>query len=529
VDFSTGTTALTLTATSPDCTATGAVGLECACQTCATAAAEACRTDADCPAGVVCGGSPIGQPTLPNSCTDLICSPTSNGEGECPAGPIEQYCGAPETFLGCFATSDCPLSGVCLPRLRECFLDNGVAGGAVAVTGATNVPVANTAVATLAGVSCLGVLPNPIANAVGGFPGATRMSLPGTMTLAQEIVSRVAAAAATVTTGGVPTATDPVETSVTTPNGGPVTIVEQNVSGTPPPVGYTFVNQQVSISAPSASAAVPLTIVFRLDASRLPGAASTTCGVRRAQIVVQRNGTPISAICTGGDAIPDSPCLASITCDNGDGALSSDVTITVLAAVASVWRFAVPEEPPALPIAAKKLQIKDADDASKRKLTLQLEDTALEVLPFGSDDPTCAGGDGGGATLAVFGAAGTAQHFATFLPCAGWKAIGDPVAGKGYKYTDAKSVHGPCKSVVLKNRKVTGSGTKPGQLKATCAGKTIPLEYDLEVGEGSVGVAFRTGAGAGVCAELGGIVEQDDSERFQAKTAAAPPVCPVAP
>jgi hypothetical protein len=547
VRFSSAGDMLTLSTASPVCSLAPFLGLRCACDTCATVEAEPCRSDADCPAGRTCGGrrcalsgnpctssadcgpgdgcTSIGEPTMPNQCADLVCTPTANGEGVCLSGPDDNYCAPPEQFLGCLDGTDCPITGVCLSVTRPCFPDDGVVGGTISAPGVTSIPVANSGTATIGAVTCA----RPVAgaaSAVAGFPGPIRLTLPGTLTLAQEIVSRVAAPSDPVTTGGVPTASDPVETTVTSPNGGPVAIVEQNVTGTPPPVGYAFVSQQVNITAPAGTAGTPIVITFRLDNSRLPGPPGTTCGVRKAGIILQKNGTAVSAPCSGGGASPD-PCLVGITCVNGDASTSSDVTITVRTVTASIWRIAVPEEVVALvPVSGKKLQIKDAADPAKRKLTLQLADANLETpVSGGADDPTCAGAGGGGASLQVFGTQGSGKVLDVYLPCAGWQPIGAAVDGKGYKYKDAKTLNGPCKTVMLKNRKPGTMGFKKGELKAVCGSSANVLEYDLEAGEGSIGVRVRTGAGAGWCAELGGVVSRDDATQFATKDASPPGTC----
>ena len=78
---------------------------------------------------------------------------------------------------------------------------------------------------------------------------------------------------------------------------------------------------------------------------------------------------------------------------------------------------------------------------------------------------------------------------------------------KGYKYTDAKQVYGPCKTVLMQRGKL---------LKAVCGGKNsaTPLEYDLTTGEGSVALSLGVGATLGYCAEFGGAaVQRDDGER----------------
>lgn len=127
---------------------------------------------------------------------------------------------------------------------------------------------------------------------------------------------------------------DPVETSVTTPVAGVVTIAEGPVTGTPP-ASYAFFGQEIAITAPPATADDPLVLRFRIDLSVLPAGAAAV------DVVPFRNGTPLPD-CAGapGVAAPD-PCRASAVLE-GDG----DVTVTVLTSAASTWNFGVSTVPP---------------------------------------------------------------------------------------------------------------------------------------------------------------------------------------
>src|SRR5262249_1693858 len=80
--------------------------------------------------------------------------------------------------------------------------------------------------------------------------------------------SQSAAAGSTASTGSTPTTASPVETSVTTPNAGPVSIQEGGMPPTPFTSfqfsGQSPVGEEVYITAPAATAANPLTLVFKL-------------------------------------------------------------------------------------------------------------------------------------------------------------------------------------------------------------------------------------------------------------------------
>jgi len=126
------------------------------------------------------------------------------------------------------------------------------------------------------------------------------------------------------------TPSDQIETAVTTPSSGPVTIHEGSATE-PAPSGYDLVNLQVVVTAPAATPANPLVLVFRLDATGVPS------GVALADLAVFRNGAAVP-VCTGtpGQAVPD-PCVSSRVV-LGDG----DVQITVLTSAASTWNLGVP-------------------------------------------------------------------------------------------------------------------------------------------------------------------------------------------
>jgi hypothetical protein len=116
----------------------------------------------------------------------------------------------------------------------------------------------------------------------------------------------------------------PVETTVTTPFAGPVTIFQTQASfGS---TAFTFLGQQVSITAPVAAAELPLRLTFRIEA---------TLGANVLTLQVFRNGVQVPA-CTGVGATPD-PCIASRTI-----LVDGDVELVVLTSAASAWTFGTP-------------------------------------------------------------------------------------------------------------------------------------------------------------------------------------------
>jgi Ca2+-binding RTX toxin-like protein len=129
--------------------------------------------------------------------------------------------------------------------------------------------------------------------------------------------------------------TDPLDVAVTTPNGGNVTVVEaEAVQGVQTaPDGQQFLALQVNITAPDATEADPLRLVFTIDASLVPAGGSGA-------IKVFRDGTELDSSCPTGTTASVNGCILSRS-TNGFG----DVILTILTAHASAWNFAVPATP----------------------------------------------------------------------------------------------------------------------------------------------------------------------------------------
>ncbi len=311
------------------------------------------------------------------------------------------------------------------------------------------------------------------------------------------------------------TSADPIESSVTSPYAGMVSIAETSTVD-PAPSGYTFLSQQVGISftcdsPPCPSAAAPLALAFRIDQSRIP------VGQDENTITVFRNGIPVGE-CPGSTVASPDPC-ASSRVFLGDG----DVEITVLTSEASEWNLGVAAQAQAIP--ARRLVIVDPPNPSRRKLVFVSKDRQIGTgVPGTSADPRCSSPGGGGGRLQVFGTGSSSQSIDVELPCQHWAAIGRPEDQKGYVYHDRHQEDGPCKVVLIR---------KGRRAKAACNGHNpaYPLPYDLtNAGEGSVGVVLTTGTARQYCAEAGGAtVVHDDAKHFVARQAGAPAVCPVPP
>ena len=222
----------TLSAASPSCTSSAFVNDKCLCDTCNTAAAEPCMSNADCPtsggAAGICGGRrclsganngapctaasacpggacsrPGGAPTAPSGCSDdtavadriLECADgDGDQEGDCTVGPTDANCtvASGHAQRGCTADADCGgAPGSCAVQPRHCFLTgggtadiapNGTSDGTNTLTaiGAADPPVNDVSHPTLAAVFCVGPTGAAAVNTVAGLPGPGRTTLRGT-------------------------------------------------------------------------------------------------------------------------------------------------------------------------------------------------------------------------------------------------------------------------------------------------------------------------------------------------------------
>jgi hypothetical protein len=187
---------------------------------------------------------------------------------------------------------------------RFCVAFGGAAGGTTAVNDASMWKVSNA-----------------------NLPGCPEPEGP------PESVSVSAGSDDTVTTDSESdgaTTSDPLETFVTTPASGTVTISEATATD-PNPVGYDLVGQHADVTAPSATASDPLVLTFLIDLTAIPP------GQDPATIQVFRDGVAVEA-CLGqpGTAFPD-PCVSQ------RGTFGDDYLITVLSTHASRWTFGLPK------------------------------------------------------------------------------------------------------------------------------------------------------------------------------------------
>jgi hypothetical protein len=160
---STGTETLTLTSSSPACTAGGFANSKCMCDTCNNPAAEICQTHADCPlsgvcrggtnalqfcdaltdcpdqgAGTSCGGAPCASGA---DCVSAVCNFPSGFPGEC--STLAGRCGGPRCLGGatnpgapCFFPPNCSGGTAPCGVLGEPTKPNACQGTCTQVAGA---------------------------------------------------------------------------------------------------------------------------------------------------------------------------------------------------------------------------------------------------------------------------------------------------------------------------------------------------------------------------------------------------------
>ena len=151
-----------------------------------------------------------------------------------------------------------------------------------------------------------------------------------------DVAQGAVGAGGTFSSGASATAARPVIASLTSPNGGIISITN-SATLDPPPVGsgYTFVGHQLDITAPAATTTNPLTLVLTIDQDVLTG---PDPDLTAATVTVFRNGVPVepcSASTSDDPATPD-PCVSLRESLNG-GPNDGDARITVLTSAASEW------------------------------------------------------------------------------------------------------------------------------------------------------------------------------------------------
>jgi uncharacterized delta-60 repeat protein len=280
------------------------------------------------------------------------------------------------------------------------------------------------------------------------------------------------------------TPSDPVETEITVPGGGTVTIEERPFTNSPD--GFFLFGNEVEIDAPNATPADPLVMAFRLDASVLfpqPfGQDEIDVGYpfvfKDAALVANCSGVPVVAS-------PD-PCIESRVLQ-GDG----DVIVTVRTSTASLWQFAVPsgECPDTVDGGCvtgfqKAFLLIKENVPGKEKLVAKLGGgPALAQTDLGNPLSGAEGGTGTMVSLCIYDgnddlagelvAAGPTSTCTDGAPC--WKSIGsapnDPNGpGKGYAYKDTNADTDGVQKLLYKG----GDAGKPKAI-VKAKGSSLPL------------------------------------------------------
>jgi cysteine-rich repeat protein/probable HAF family extracellular repeat protein len=185
----------------------------------------------------------------------------------------------------------------------------------------------------------------------------------------------------TIVTGTIPAGGGTISgsgASVTSPNGGAVSIVETSATGSPA-VGFGVIGKLFLLTIPPATASQPLNLTFTIPAADLPS------GTDYLTMAISKDGVVVPA-CSGpaGEASPD-PCVTSRTL-LGNG----DVQVVVLTSTASAWAFTAPlcggRQASGLKMTVAKLNTAPGDDKLNLKGSMTLPvpfSPALDPLTTG--------------------------------------------------------------------------------------------------------------------------------------------------
>lgn len=218
----------------------------------------------------------------------------------------------------------------------------------------------------------------------------------------EVVTAETVAPGGVVASGTEPSPGQPVVTTITSPTGGSIQILETGgASGS----GFQALDRLVVITAPPASVSQPLQLNFSFANALLPD------GIDESNLEVRRNGVVLPE-CTGApEAIPD-PCVSQRT------AIAGGVQITALTSAASEWSFGVPlcDPTPRLDCRApmqSAIVLSDSIDDAKDKLTWNWKKgAATSAADFGDPRRTagyavCVYDDGGLVASASIPAGGT--------------------------------------------------------------------------------------------------------------------------
>lgn len=196
------------------------------------------------------------------------------------------------------------------------------------------------------------------------YPG---WAIYATLNFVGESASQPVSPGTSVTTdteGDGATPSDPIETTVVSGGGGTVAIEEGLVPGTGPGQGYSVLDQQVVITAPSAAPGSYFTILFRIDASLIVAPLTA--------MNIQLQKTDKSGVVT---IIPDCGAVIVPPCLSRSVASDGDALLLVHTETASTWRFLAVATPAAPSIGDLLSQVTTlaVPDGTRRSLVAKLE------------------------------------------------------------------------------------------------------------------------------------------------------------
>ena len=218
----------------------------------------------------------------------------------------------------------------------------------------------------------------------------TQVSRPAT-----EEAFETAAAGQTVTTDPEADGAkfeDPVETSLTTPVAGDVSIAETQGSSATADT-FSFLGYEIDLNAPTATVDDPLVIVFTIDESLIPD------GEDASTIQIFRNETFVSACLDPSSQTADpNPCVFA-----RQNVADGDAQITVLTTDASLWEFGVSDDATDPTIGAPSFSVNPKAISETSDMTAEAAEGGGSGLAGGEyfvdDDP----GQGDGTPMALSG------------------------------------------------------------------------------------------------------------------------------
>src|SRR5207237_9494618 len=165
-----------------------------------------------------------------------------------------------------------------------------------------------------------------------------------TITVAIKAVAQAVNSGGTVSTGSDVTPGAPLVSSVTSPSAAVVRIAQGVISGSQPPSGYTFLNQQVNITVLNpdgtelnTSLASPLRLAFTINSTLLlPGEDYTSFQIFRNGILIPE--------CPGQTSIPAANFDPCVTAREGGAALNGGARLTIISSHASRWNLGLSSE-----------------------------------------------------------------------------------------------------------------------------------------------------------------------------------------